>query len=87
MSFDKNGRRTQNLKPVADCDCKKIDWFAFWLLIIFTVALDAFVGLFAYKVWNERQMTHEYHRQADALERVATAEEVLVTRAPQLGVP
>lgn len=41
--------------------------------ILFTLLFDAAFGAFIYKVWNERQMTHQYERQAAALERIADA--------------
>jgi hypothetical protein len=41
--------------------------------IVFTLLLDVTFVAFIYKVWNERQMTHEYARQADAQERIARA--------------
>lgn len=41
------------------------------IAVLVTLAIDGFVVGFSYKVWNERQMTHEYHEQAVQLARIA----------------
>lgn len=44
---------------------------AFFLACIVLVLIVS--GAFVYKVWNERQMTHEYHEQAVQQKRSADA--------------
>ena len=40
-----------------------------WLVATIIIVSAAFI----YKVWDERQMVHEYHAQAVMLERIAVA--------------
>lgn len=47
----------------------------FMALVIINIFFDFLVGAFIFKVWNERQMTHQYARQAAAQERIARAAE------------
>ncbi len=63
-----------------EMDEKEISWATVAAIIIFTIIVDACGFAFLYKVWNERQMTHEYHAQAvalraqvDELSRIAAA--------------
>ena len=51
----------------------------FFVSLGFILTLSCLVVLlstgFMFKVWNERQMTHAYDRQAEALERIASTVE------------
>lgn len=41
--------------------------------VCMTMCFLLLIGAFIYKVWNERQMTREYHEQAIQLNRIADA--------------
>lgn len=53
----------------SDMDDKVHTEGLFFLLGLFLVVLC--VGAFLFKVWNERQMTHEYHAQSLQQKRIA----------------
>lgn len=55
-------------------------------LVIFTILADVAFGAFIFKVWNERQQTHEYHGIRVAVERVAAVEERVHPLAPSARV-
>ncbi len=57
--------------------------FVLFILVTLAFFADLFVCAFVYKVWNERQMTHEYHEQAVQQKRIADEFEFFANEASE----
>ncbi len=79
---------TNHSHPCCD-DKMPADGVVAWSLIALAVMFDLAAGAFVYKVWNERQMTHEYHAQAVEQKRIADVMKFFVdeARAARGGKP